>query len=168
MENRTPYEEANYVPMRRNNDNILDTVDEISLELSYNDQPSVFKGMTMERAEPIIPEGLQDGINLGLYEAWSTQMPKHEHYINQAEHVRDMRGVLNHPQVRTAVEQSDRFGMEHIDALSGFTNAVASPYHWIPKKGIDNNLNRFSAFVRKNEALSVLVGNLSFNAMGIT
>jgi hypothetical protein len=158
QENRDMGSEENYWPIRRTGDvaGLQQEVIDATMRREQIRRHNTAHGFTLARKD--VPAHLQTTMRLDAINVWFDQMSKQERYIEIGPQVRRMNKILANRQLRKTVEQ--RFGAAILKALDGYVASVANPY--IYKQ--HNDIERVSAYLRKNSALAYL--GFNFVTMG--
>lgn len=149
-ENRDPGHEVNYTKIRRKGVQYTSSEQEMMDELAYRHfirQNAPSKGFTLDRKN--IPAEYQKPIELGLTKIWLGEVPKQEHYINHALHLKDMRALANRPDFRTAL--TERFGEQTTRFIDHYIDTIANPDIYKAKTG--DVLETASRTARKHVAI---------------
>jgi DNA-binding phage protein len=155
VENRDMGSEENYTPIRRTDIDYKTHTEEIVNSLLQREnlrKAYTAKGFTIQRKN--IPAEFQKPIRLGITSMWLEQVAKQEHYINLAQHVRDMHRLRESPEFRNAVRT--QFGNEYNKVIEGYVNRVANPNIYRSFDSLENVSRR----LRQNAALAYLSYNL--------
>jgi PAS domain-containing protein len=154
QENRDMGREENYWPIRRTGDTkaLQQEVLEATLRREQIRRHNTAHGFTMPRVN--VPAELQTTMRLDAINVWFDQMNKQERYIEIGPQVRRMNKIMANKSLRKTI--IEHFGQPIIKALDGYVASVANPY--IYKQ--HNDIERASAYLRKNSALAYLGFNL--------
>lgn len=151
VENRDPGYEVNYTKMRRKNVDYKTIEEEIKAEFElrhYFRRSGPHKGFTIARKD--IPPKFQSPIELGLTRIWMGEVRKQEHYINHAEHLKDMRAVAENEDFRQMV--SDKFGKPVLTFIDKYITKIARPDVY---KALED-WERVSSLLRRHVAIAYI------------
>lgn len=155
-ENRDMGHEENYTPIRRMGLDFENEEQEILNELAlrhFFSQVGPHKGFTIPRKN--IPPEYQKPMELGLTKQWVQQVRKQEHYINNAEHLKEMRVISKNEQFKAAVVE--KFGAPVYSAIDAYINRIANPDFYKSFSDIE----QASKLLRRHTAIAYIGFNIS-------
>jgi len=151
------YRVQNYFPMRRVQalSGMTLKQEQVSefLERSAKGRVTPWNKMTLRRQK--ISDKNQMPIRLNALYVAIDGIMRQEHYINFAEHVKDLQAVINDSRVRSAFLSS--WGKEALEQVENYINDIASPDGWKARRTADT----FFGKLYRNANLSVLAYSLT-------
>lgn len=147
--------EENYTPMIRTEQDYTTHKEQIAQEILVRKglrQGTPERGMTKHRIE--IANRHQRPIKLGLYETWSAQVPRQEHYIASAEQILKMNRIMRNDYFKAAVDQ--QIGRPMYKELQSYIDRFANPNIYKSFGTWDKAIKK----VRNNVALAYLAFNM--------
>lgn len=148
--------EANYSPIKRLKTNFKYIDEEIADQIKHRKKIIAAypdRRFTKSRYEKI-PADYQQEIQLGAYAMWLEQVPKQEHYINFANHIKRLHQIRTQPIFRRSVET--KFGDAYNTEIKNYVDRIANPNIYRSFDAVEN----VSRALRKHTVIAYLAYNI--------